>query len=159
MMEKGFNYGRFFLLLRRGFGPASAEMGDDLRASLVSQYTEGRTTSLREMEPGEYERMCRELEERVGPDPRVAEMRRLRSECLRLMQKLGIDTTDWVRVNAFCRDGRIAGVEFRRLSGEELERLAAKLRLIMRKGGLKPKADGGPPVIVCRASDGEGPEA
>ena len=158
-MEKGFNYGRFFLLLRRGFGPASAEMGDDLRASLVSQYTEGRTTSLREMEPGEYERMCRELDERIGPDPRVDVMRRHRSACLHLMQKIGVDTSDWARVDAFCRDGRIAGTAFRRLSVDELERLAAKLRLILRKGGLKPKAkaDGG--TLVVRLSDGEGPEA
>lgn len=158
-MEKGFNYGRFFLLLRRGFGPASAEMGDDLRASLVSQYTEGRTTSLREMEPCEYDRMCRELEERVGPDPRVAEMRRLRSVCLKLMQRLGIDTTDWARVNAFCQDGRIAGVAFRRLSGEELERLAVKLRLILKKGGLKPHPKAGGGTLVVRLVEGDGAEA
>ena len=36
------------------------------------------------------------------------------------MQKLGIDTTDWTRINAFCQDQRIAGV-FSLLSNEEVE--------------------------------------
>ena len=55
------------------------------------------------------------------------------------MQKLGIDTTDWTRINAFCQDPRIAGKVFARLSNEELEQLSVKLRSIRRKGGLKPK--------------------
>ena len=46
--------------------------------------------------------------------------RKHRRQCLRLMQKLGIDTTDWTRINAFCQDQRIAGV-FSLLSNEEVE--------------------------------------
>lgn len=52
---------------------------------------------------------------------------------LHQMQLLGIDTTDWSRVNAYCRDKRIAGKEFRELSEEELDRLLIKLRAIRKK--------------------------
>lgn len=156
-MEEGFNYGRFFGLLRRGFRFASREMGDEFRESLVSQFTDGRTTSLREMTQEEYDGMCRELERRIGPDPRVAELRRRRSVCLKLMQRLGIDTTDWGRVNAFCQDRRIAGAAFGRLSGEELEGLAVKLRSIERRGGLRKAGEGeSPQVVVCLAKEGRG---
>ena len=55
------------------------------------------------------------------------------------MQKIGIDTTDWERVNNFCLNPRIAGKPFGRLDTEELEQLAVKLRSIERKGGLKVK--------------------
>ena len=46
---------------------------------------------------------------------------------------LGIDTADWDRVNAFCRDSRIAGKEFRELDCEALDTLQVKLRAIRRK--------------------------
>ena len=55
------------------------------------------------------------------------------------MQKIGIDTTDWARVNDFCLNPRIAGMPFGRLDTKELEQLAVKLRSIERKGGLKVK--------------------
>ena len=45
----------------------------------------------------------------------------------------GIDTADWDRVNAFCRDSRIAGKEFRELDCEALDTLQVKLRAIRRK--------------------------
>ena len=61
------------------------------------------------------------------------ERRQRRSVALKLMQKYGVDTTDWNRVNAFCRDPRITGKVFATLSIEELERLAVKLRIMLRK--------------------------
>ena len=67
---------------------------------------------------------------------------------LKLMQKLGIDTTDWNRVNAFCQDGRIAGKQFRDITSEELEQLAKKLRSIERKGGIRELEEPGPKAIV-----------
>ena len=62
------------------------------------------------------------------------------------MQKLGIDTTDWTSINAFCQDQRIAGKVFSQLSNEELEQLSVKLRSIQRKGGLKTKKEPTPPA-------------
>ena len=86
--------------------------------------------------------MCRDMEQVAGYDERMSdirrELRRKRSVCLKLMQQLGIDTTDWDRVNAFCEDARIAGKAFRYISIDELEALAVKLRVIKRKKEASP---------------------
>lgn len=127
------NYARFYTLLK-------LLPGAD-KETLVAQYTDGRTTSLRETTRQEYDRMCRDMECETGYDEFVEgirrQLRRKRSEVLKLMQQLGVDTTDWDRVNAFCTDARIAGKMFRKISVDELEELAVKLRAIKRKGGLK----------------------
>lgn len=96
----------------------------------------------------EYDMMCDNLEGVTAKLIRTAKdvQRKHRSQCLRLMQKLGIDTTDWTRINAFCQDQRIAGKVFSQLSNEELEQLSVKLRSIQRKGGLKPKKEPTPPA-------------
>ena len=122
------NYARFYCLLKQLPG---AE-----KETLVSSFTDGRTTSLHEMKTMEYDAMCASLEEQTGWK---IELKKKRSLCLKLMQKAGIDTTDWQRINDFCRHPRIAGKEFARLTLEELDSLQTKLRSIMRKGGLKPK--------------------
>lgn len=127
-MEKGFNYARFYTLLKKLPGAD--------KETLVSSFTNGRTMSLREMTSKEYAAMCASLEEQTGWK---AQVRKKRSLCLKLMQQAGIDTTDWQRINDFCRHPRIAGKEFARLTLEELDSLQTKLRSIMRKGGLKPK--------------------
>lgn len=127
-MEKGFNYARFYTLLKKLPGAD--------KETLVSSFTDGRTTSLREMTSKEYAAMCASLEELTGWK---AQVRKKRSICLKLMQQAGIDTTDWQRINDFCRHPRIARKEFARLTLEELDSLQTKLRSIMRKGGLKPK--------------------
>ena len=133
-MKKGFNYARFYTLLKKM--PAAD------KKTLVSQYTDGRTTSLRETTQQEYNKMCRDMEQVAGYDERMSdirrELRRKRSMCLKLMQQLGIDTTDWDRVNAFCEDTRIAGKAFRHISIDELEALAVKLRAIKRKKEASP---------------------
>ena len=132
-MEKGFNYARFYTLLK-------LLPGADKEA-LVAQYTDGRTTSLRETTPQEYDLMCRDMERLTDHDAQREalrqQLRRRRSEVLKLMQQLGIDTTNWNRVDRFCSDTRIAGKAFRHISIDELEALAVKLRAIKRKEGLK----------------------
>lgn len=133
-------YGRFYGLLSR------LPIHDDgMKAQFVSRYTSGRTSSLKEMRPDEYDRMCNALEESLQSRD---VLRSRRSSALRLMQRLGIDTTDWSRINAFCRDSRIAGKEFGRLSVSELDALSTKLRSIARHGGLKPMT----PKTVTTAS-------
>lgn len=128
-------YARFYVLFNR-----ISFKSDDLKKSLVKQHTGGRTDSLREMKPAEYDKLCENLEHSVR-DPKSIEreeLKRQRSRTLKLMQELGIDTTDWTRINAFCRDSRIAGQEFRDLSSGDLQALQVKLRSIQRSGGLKP---------------------
>ena len=128
------NYHRFYALFRRLYG-----CDEELKATLVSNFTDGRTTHLSEMTKREYDALCNSLDERSGWRVRL---KRYRSVCLNLMQHLGIDTTDWARVNDFCRHPRIAGREFSLLGVEDLPQLQVKLRAIQRKGGLNVKAYG-----------------
>lgn len=125
------NYHRFYASLNRLQG------GDreDMKESLVSSFTDGRTTSLKEMTSKEYDALCASLEEHTGWKE---QLKKRRSLCLKLMQKAGIDTTDWARVNDFCRNPKIAGKVFAQLGHRDLDALQVKLRSIIRKGGLKP---------------------
>lgn len=125
------NYHRFYALLNR----LSDGDREELKETLVSSFTNGRTTSLREMTKTEYNAMCASLEERTGWK---ASLKKKRSLCLKLMQKAGIDTTDWQRINDFCRNPKIAGREFALLGLKDLDALQVKLRAILRKGGLRP---------------------
>lgn len=92
------------------------------------------------MSTAEYDALCDALE-RSTADPQHELRKKKRSAALRLMQQLGIDTTDWPRINAFCRDRRIAGKEFGALTPPELDALALKLRAIQRSGGLNPRPE------------------
>ena len=125
------NYHRFYASFNRL--PCGGDR-EDMKESLVSSYTNGRTTSLREMSEAEYNAMCASLEERTGWKE---QLKKKRSLCLKLMQKAGIDTTDWQRINDFCRNPKIAGKEFAQLGVKDLDALQVKLRAIMSKGGFR----------------------
>lgn len=129
------NYARFYASLNCLPGDR-----EDMKETLVSSFTNGRTTHLHEMTRKEYDAMCASLEKRTGWKERL---RKARSLCLKLMQKAGIDTTDWSRINDFCQNPKIAGKVFAQLGVDDLDALQVKLRAIMRKGGVKPsKAQG-----------------
>ena len=119
------NYARFYCLLKKLPGAD--------KETLVSSFTNGRTLHLHEMSAKEYATMCASLEEHTGWS-----VQKKRSLCLKLMQQAGIDTTDWQRIDDFCRHPRIAGKVFAKLTLADLDSLQTKLRAIMRKGGLKP---------------------
>lgn len=131
---KARNYARFYTLLNR----LPTADRDELKATLVSQYTGGRTESLREMTTKEYDAMCDAMQQTAGGyrarEIYREELRRKRSAVLRQLQKIGVDTTDWNRVDAYCRNPRIAGKEFRKLTAGELDTVNIKLRIIRRKG-------------------------
>lgn len=133
MEQQVTNFARFYASFSQL--PYSGDR-EEFKKQIVRQYTWNRTESLREMTVEEYTACCVELEKLTG---RKDELKKKRSQCLKLMQKLGIDTTDWTRINYFCQDTRIAGKPFARLTNEELDTLATKLRSIQRKGGLKQK--------------------
>lgn len=128
-MEAERNYARFYALLGKLPGAD--------KETLVYQYTNGRITHLHLMTANEYQSMCREMERVAGYDERREawrrEMKRKRSAVLHQMQLLGVDTADWGKVDAYCRNKRIAGKVFRDLDGEELDALLVKLRIIRRK--------------------------
>lgn len=121
------NYGRFWTAFNSLRIPGDAE---DYKRMFVSQFTNGRTESLHDMTRAEYDRMCDAVEERSG---RKAELRKQRSRTLRLMQQMGIDTTDWAKIDDFCRNPRIMGKVFRHITVDEHSALQRKLRAIMAK--------------------------
>lgn len=128
------NYRRFYASLNRLPDGGIGEM----KETLVSSFTDGRTTHLHEMTTKEYDAMCNSLEERLGWKELL---RKKRSLCLKLMQKAGVDTTDWQRINDFCRNPKIAGKAFAQLGVKDLDALQVKLRAIMSKGGLRQGKD------------------
>lgn len=142
MTQEVTNFARFYASFNKLQYAGDKE---EFKKSIVMQYTWNRTDSLREMTSKEYDVCCTALEKITGQDEWRQklrnDLRRKRSVCLKLMQKLGIDTSDWARVNDFCRHPRIAGKTFARIDAEELEQLAVKLRGIQRKGGLKLKTE------------------
>lgn len=133
------NYARFYGLLKLMPGLDK----DDLKEQLVNQWTKGRTSSLKEMTLAEYKAMCNYLGKRFDNAGEV-ELRFHRSVCLKLIQKMGIDTTDWNAVNNLCLNNRIAGKRFGSLSTEELSKLSVKLRMILKKDEEKGKKDNKP---------------
>lgn len=135
MAQEVTNFARFYASFSQL--PCSGDK-ECMKCDIVRQYTWNRTDSLREMTKAEYESCCDALERLTG---RKNEQKKKRSQCLRLMQKLGIDTTDWTRINYFCQDQRIVGKPFAQLTNEELDTLATKLRSIQRKGGLKQRKE------------------
>ena len=137
------NYSRFYALL--GKLPVHSE---GMKEEFVSQYTGGRTTSLRCMTVIEYDKMCDALESSLSNRNLLREYR---STALHLMQRLGVDTTNWSRINAFCMDSRIAGVPFYKLGCADLQALSKKLRTIERGGGLRkePTERGSEKQALC----------
>ncbi len=126
------SYSSFYGLLK--LLPGSDK--ETLKEEIIYQFTGGRTHSLREMSLSEYNEAIRAMEKLVPPGTEQEAMRQLkkrRSDVLHQMQLMGVDTADWKKVDAFCRDRRIAGKCFRHLDDEELSQLLKKLRAIRRK--------------------------
>lgn len=124
------NYRRFYAAFKK-----IPHYGDEeeQKEALISTYTKGRTSHLREMTTREYTDMCKALENMCGYGD---QRKRHRSICLHLMQELGVDTGDWQHINDFCSHPRICGKVFAQLDISDLEALERKLRAIKRKGGL-----------------------
>jgi hypothetical protein len=130
-------YRAFFALL------AKAGIPTEERATLVMQYTDGRTASLKEMNHLEYRAMVADLTAQVQSQAERDELRRMRSAVLHWLQKLGVDTTDWKRVDEVCRDTRIAGKRFAALTVSELEDVRLRLLSIHRKRSKKAQPQQG----------------
>lgn len=138
MKNKPTTYARFYALL----GRMTADR-EQVKEILVSRFTNGRTTSLREMKASEYDAMCMAMEAEIkhpgmSEDEYKRDLKRLRSAVLHRMQKMGIDTADWTMVDAFCSQPRIAGKRFSQLEPAELEVLIAKLEAMRRKNYTVP---------------------
>lgn len=142
METKKRTYGRFFAAMKRV--PTSGDRDETMRG-FIRQYTWGRTDRLHEMTQAEYDLLCEDLERLTGieSERRYAreQIRRKRSNVLHLMQTMGVDTSDWERVNALCLDSRMAGKRFGMLSADELDALDRKLYAILSRGGFKRRKE------------------
>lgn len=138
MKQQVTNFGRFYSSFHKLTIHGEP---DETKRQLVSQYTSGRTESLKEMTRKEYDALCVAIEEMNGSRN---ELKRRRSIVLKLMQELEVDTTDWAQINDFCRHPRISGKAFGQLSIDELMELATKLRSIKRKGWQRKKHESAP---------------
>ena len=127
------NYARFYASFNEL--PYSGDR-DEFKKDIVAQFTWNRTTSLKEMTQEEYNNCCVALEKMSG---RKDKIKKERSRVLKLMQKMGVNTSDWPTVDNFCMNPRIAGKRFSHIGLEELIALQKKLRAIERNGGLKKK--------------------
>ena len=132
MGKKKKDFSRFFAIAK--------SKGIDLsqfKEDLVLQFTDGRTSSIREMKESEYIEMCDCLQydrrKAESDEEFQARRRKARSAVLKRLQLLGIDTTDFARVNNFCLDRRIAGKVFGMLTVDELNALIPKLESMLRK--------------------------
>ena len=131
-MQEVTNFARFYSIFKR-----VPKIGDNeyLKKEMVSVATGGRTESLKEITRKEYDDLCNLLEKRF-PEKRdiyVEQRRKKRSSCLKLLQKIGVDTTNWTAINNYCKSPKIAGKVFAELGIEELQQLSIKLRMILKK--------------------------
>ena len=138
MAKRKYSYSRFYAIAKA--------KGIDLevhKETLISQFTNGRTTSLKEMKQKEYDEMCDCLQTgrkaNETPDQHKSRLKTHRSDVLHRIQKLGVDTTDWEKVNEFCKNPRIAGKPFALLTIDELKALIPKLEAIRRKPKKQPE--------------------
>lgn len=110
---------------------------DDQKRSILLSLTDGRTDTTKGLTYSEAMYLCGYLNGTKSEKQELAvgerELKRRRSAVLTRMQKIGVDTSDWGAVNAFCLDARIAGKKFRELEEEELIRLVYKLESILKK--------------------------
>lgn len=121
------NYSRFFALFKRlpQYGDVEGQ-----RQLLVYEASGGRTTSLRELTAEEYRQLCSLLDRQVNNREKL---RKARSVTLRLLQLLGVNTTDWPSIDAYCQQSKIAGKKFRSIDLDEHTALQRKLRAIYKK--------------------------
>lgn len=147
-MSKVKNFARFYACLN------SVQTDDKvhLKESLVSQFTDGRTSSLREMSQAEYNAMCNSIDPKSDKEGYVR-LKSKRSVVLRRLQKLGVDTTDWNAVDKFCLNNRIAGKVFHKLSIEELNAIIPKLIAISKRVKPTPVQVSNDEIIGCKCAN------
>jgi hypothetical protein len=125
------NFSRFYALYAKAAG---ADKED-----LVRQFTDGRTGSLREMTPAEYNEMCNRLQGNGHTDGMA--LSRARGETLRAFSEIGITNVgnDYSEINRFCLQRSGFKKVFYDFTVEDLKALRRQIEAIKLKGRAKPK--------------------
>lgn len=114
-------------------------LGEERYRTLIGELTDGRTTSTKGLTYAEAQYLAGYITganvklRTSAEEMAIRSLKRQRSAVLKRMQQIGVDTTDWNRVNAFLRQPRIAGKPLYELDGQELDELIPKLESIKKK--------------------------
>lgn len=114
-------------------------LGEERYRTLIGELTDGRTTSTKGLTYAEAQYLAGYITganvklRTSAEEMAIRSLKRQRSAVLKRMQQIGVDTTDWNRVNAFLRQPRIAGKPLYELDGGELDALIPKLESIKKK--------------------------
>lgn len=111
-------------------------INDEQKEAMLLDLTDGRTAHTNELSYKEAIYLWGYLNgHSTSLKPATSDQltKRRRSGCLKAMQKIGVDTTDWNRINAYCMDVRIAGKPFADITFDELADLREKLEKILKK--------------------------
>lgn len=129
-MKKTANHSQFYALF--------AQMPGADKEQLIWEASNMLTTSLTDFldkNPSGYKAMIAAMHRAVANmhKPDNADIKIYRSALLKRLQKYGIDTTDWNKVNGFLRQPRVAGKVMYDLSIDEIKSLIPKLEAINAK--------------------------
>lgn len=111
-------------------------ISDEEKEAMLLDLTDGRTAHTNELSYKEAIYLWGYLNGHTASlKPATSDqlMKRRRSGCLTTMQRIGVDTTDWKRINAYCMDSRIVGKPFADITFKELADLREKLEKILKK--------------------------
>lgn len=111
-------------------------MDDEAKRAMLYELTDGRTNTSKELTYKEALYLMGYLNGSIAESPLSGgerELKSRRSDVLKRIQLLGINTTSWDKVNEFCLDKRIAGKVFYELTISELKGLIPKLESIIKK--------------------------
>jgi hypothetical protein len=129
-MKTGNIHARFFALLKR--------LPFFTKGELVWKYSHMLTDSLSqfyEADRQSYYTMISDMQQMVDEmdNNNDRTIKKLRSAILHRLQKHGVDTTNWSRVNQFLEQPRIAGKRLYDITEEEMRTLIKKLERILEK--------------------------
>lgn len=126
-----------FLIRRLHVIYSAQGIDDEQKKGILLNLTDGRTDTTKELTYSEAMYLCGYLNGAKGGNRELTagerELKKKRSAVLKRLQQIGVDTTDWEAVNAYCLSSRIAGKKFRELDIQELILLIPKLEAILKK--------------------------
>lgn len=109
--------------------------------AMLAQLTDGRTDKTNELTEAEANYLAgwlngngQEALKSKADEMQQKNLKFYRSAVLKRLQKMGINTSDWGRVNAFLSDRRIAGQPLYAMSVESMKTLIPKLEKLCEKG-------------------------
>lgn len=126
-----------FLIRRLHVIYSAQGIDDEQKKGILLNLTDGRTDTTKELTYSEAMYLCGYLNGAKSENRELTagerELKKRRSAVLKRLQLIGVDTTDWDAVDAYCLSPRIAGKRFRYLNEEELIHLVPKLEAILKK--------------------------